>query len=82
MREFRHSLIETAREEAERLNRLVGNLLDITRLEAGAMQLHREASDVQELIGSSLEQIGAPLKNRQVNVEISPKIPLVPWILF
>lgn len=76
--EVRRSLIETAREEAERLNRLVGNLLDITRLEAGAMQLHREACDVQELIGSSLEQIGTPLKNRQVNVEISPKIPLVP----
>ena len=76
--EVRHSLIETAREEAERLNRLVGNLLDITRLEAGAMQLHREACDVQELIGSALQQIGTPLKNRQVNVEISPKIPLVP----
>ncbi len=75
--EVRRSLIETAREEAERLNRLVGNLLDITRLEAGAMRLHREACDVQELIGSSLEQIGTPLKNRQVNVEIAPKLPLV-----
>jgi len=75
--EVRKSLIETAREEADRLNRLVGNLLDITRLEAGAMQLHREACDVQELIGSALEQIGTPLKNRQVNVEISPKIPLI-----
>jgi two-component system, OmpR family, sensor histidine kinase KdpD len=75
--EVRRSLIETAREEAERLNRLVGNLLDITRLEAGAMRLHREACDVQELIGSSLEQIGAPLKNRLVKVEITPKLPLV-----
>jgi two-component system sensor histidine kinase KdpD len=82
--EVRRSLIETAREEAERLNRLVGNLLDITRLEAGAMHLHREASDVQELIGSSLEQIGTPLKNRQVKVEISTKLPLVPldFVLF
>jgi len=75
--EVKHSLLETAREEAERLNRLVGNLLDITRLEAGAMQLHREACDVQELIGSSLQQIGSPLKNRQVNVEIPAKLPLV-----
>ncbi len=82
--EVRRSLIETAREEADRLNRLVGNLLDITRLEARAMQLHREACDVQELIGSALEQVGTPLKNRQVNVEISPKIPLVPldFVLF
>ncbi|MFZ2097412.1 MAG: sensor histidine kinase KdpD [Anaerolineales bacterium] len=75
--EVKRSLIETAREEAERLNRLVGNLLDITRLEAGAMQLHRETCDVQELIGSALEQIGTPLKNRQVKVEIPAKLPLV-----
>jgi two-component system sensor histidine kinase KdpD len=82
--EVRRSLIETAREEAERLNRLVGNLLDITRLEAGAMRLHRVACDVQELIGSSLEQIGIPLKNRQVKVDIATKIPLVPldFVLF
>jgi two-component system sensor histidine kinase KdpD len=82
--EVRRSLIETAREEAERLNRLVGNLLDITRLEAGAMHLHREAYDVQELIGSSLEQVGIPLKNRQVHVEIPAKLPLVPldFVLF
>jgi two-component system, OmpR family, sensor histidine kinase KdpD len=75
--EVKHSLIETAREEAERLNRLVGNLLDITRLEAGAMKLHREACDVQELIGSALEQIGSRLKNREVTVKIPPSLPLV-----
>jgi two-component system sensor histidine kinase KdpD len=82
--EVKHSLIETAREEAERLNRLVGNLLDITRLEAGAMQLHREACDVQELIGSALEQTGSLLKNRQVNVEIPGKLPLanLDFVLF
>jgi two-component system sensor histidine kinase KdpD len=75
--DVRSSLIETAREEAERLNRLVGNLLDITRLEAGGVKLHCEVCDIQELIGSALEQIGTPLKNRTVNVEISPKLPLV-----
>ncbi len=75
--EATHSLIETAREEAERLNRLVGNLLDITRLEAGAIQLHREACDVQELIGSALEQVGSPLKDRQVNVDVPANIPTV-----
>ncbi len=71
------SLIETAREEAERLNRLVGNLLDITRLEAGAVQIHRQECDIQDLIGSALEQVGNPLKNRLVNVDIPAKIPLV-----
>jgi len=82
--EDRRSLIETAREEAERLNRLVGNLLDITRLEAGPVQLHLESCDVQELIGSALEQIGMPLKGRRVNVDIPPQLPLVPldFVLF
>jgi two-component system sensor histidine kinase KdpD len=82
--EVRRSLIETAREEADRLNRLVGNLLDITRLEAGAMRLHREACDVQELIGSALEQIGTRLKDRLLTVDIPAKLPLVPmdFVLF
>jgi two-component system, OmpR family, sensor histidine kinase KdpD len=82
--EVRRSLIETAREEAERLNRLVGNLLDITRLETGVMHLHREACDIQELIGSSLEQIGSPLKNRQVKVDLPAKLPLlsIDFVLF
>jgi two-component system sensor histidine kinase KdpD len=82
--EVRRSLIETAREEAERLNRLVGNLLDITRLESGPIQLRRDACDIQELVGSSLEQIGAPLKERQVKVDIPEKLPLVPldFVLF
>ncbi len=82
--EDRRSLIETAREEAERLNRLVGNLLDITRLETGGMHLHREACDIQELIGSSLEQVGSLLKHRQVEVDIPAKLPLisVDFVLF
>ena len=55
--EIRRNLIETAREEADRLNRLVGNLLNMTRLEAGAMRVHPEACDVQDLIGSVLGAI-------------------------
>ena len=50
----RLDMIETAQEEAERLNRLVGNLLDITRLESGAMKINREESDGQDVIGSVL----------------------------
>ena len=49
--EDRDSLIETAYGEAERLNRLVGNLLNMTRLEAGAIHLHREPCDIQDAIG-------------------------------
>ena len=53
----RRSLIQTAHEEAQRLNRLVGNLLDMTRLEAGAMQVRRETCDVEDLIGAAIGQM-------------------------
>jgi two-component system sensor histidine kinase KdpD len=75
--EARHSLIETAYEEANRLNRLVSNLLDMTRLEAGAIRVARELTDVQDLIGSALGQIENRLADRKVRVEVSPELPLV-----
>ena len=81
---IRHSLIVTAREEADRLNRLVGNLLNMTRLEAGAMRIHAEPCDVEELIGSTLEQFGSRLEDRKVMIDLPQDLPLVPmdfvWI--
>ena len=73
----RQSLVETAREEADRLNRLVGNLLDMTRLESGALQVKREPCDVQDLIGAALGQMEDRLMERQIRVDVSPDIPLV-----
>ena len=52
----RLDLLENADEEADRLNRLVGNLLDMTRLEAGAMRVRKQLCDVQDVIGSALVQ--------------------------
>ena len=73
----RRSLIETASEEADRLNRLVGNLLDMTRLESGAMRIKKEACDIQDLIGSALEELGSRLGNRSINIDIPPDLPLI-----
>ncbi len=74
----RRGLIENAREEAERLNRLVGNLLDMTRLEAGAMKVRREPADVQDLVGSALAQLGARLEGHPVSVQVPEDLPMVP----
>ncbi len=74
----RRGLIENAREEAERLNRLVGNLLDMTRLEAGAMKVRLEPGDVQDAIGTALQQLGPRLVNREVQIDVPPTVPLVP----
>ena len=76
--EARRSLVDTANEEASRLNRLVANLLDMTRLEAGAMRVVRELTDLQDLIGSALGQIENRLTDRSVQVDVPPELPLVP----
>jgi two-component system sensor histidine kinase KdpD len=73
----RRSLIETAVEEADRLNRLVGNLLDMTRLESGAMRFKKEALDIQDVVGSTLEELGGRLGNRKIDIDIPSELPLV-----
>jgi two-component system, OmpR family, sensor histidine kinase KdpD len=76
--ETRRELVETALGEAERLNRLVGNLLDMTRLESGAMRLSLQPCDIQDVIGSALNSLGQRIEGHQVQVEIPPSLPLVP----
>ena len=65
----RRSLIAMAREEAERLNRLVGNLLEMTRIEAGALRATEEPCDIQEVISAALDRLGSRLEGRPVTVE-------------
>jgi two-component system sensor histidine kinase KdpD len=73
----RRSLVENARGEADRLNRLVGNLLNMTRIEAGALKLAREPCDISDLVGSALEIVESRLQDRRVEVTIPSEMPLV-----
>lgn len=73
----RQSLIETAREEAERLNRLVANLLDMTRLESGSLKVVSEPCDIQDVIGAALKQLEDRLFTRPVKLEVPVNFPLV-----
>jgi len=73
----RLGLVRNARSEAERLNRLVGNLLDMTRVEAGALNLRREPCDLSDVLGAALDQLGQRLGNRQVNISLPDDLPLV-----
>jgi two-component system sensor histidine kinase KdpD len=75
--EHRKSLIMTAHEEADRLNRLVGNLLSMTRIESGAIKFHREPGDIQDVIGTALEQLGSRVADHKVKVDIPEDIPLI-----
>ncbi len=74
----RRELLDTACSEAERLNRFVGNLLDMTRIEAGAIRLNFEPCDVQDLVGCALAALEPRIGNREINFRMLPIMPLVP----
>ncbi|HKZ18458.1 MAG TPA: sensor histidine kinase KdpD, partial [Geobacteraceae bacterium] len=75
--EARLELLDTAWEEAERLNRFVGNLLDMTKLEAGAVKLRREHCDVQDLVGCALAALERRLGTRKVDLHVPSTLPPV-----
>jgi len=74
----RQGLLESVREEADRLNRLVQNLLEMTRLESGALQLRKEWHPLEEVIGAALGRLGKELADRRVDTRVPPDLPLVP----
>ena len=75
-REAQINLVRNALSEAEKLNRLVGNLLNMSRLESGAMRLQTEPLDLQDLIGSTLEQMKNRM-DRPVTIQIPDDLPMI-----
>jgi two-component system sensor histidine kinase KdpD len=73
----RDELLATLEGEAERLNRFVGNLLDMTRLESGAIELKLDLTDIGEIIGAALERAGAILAAHRVEVTIASDLPML-----
>jgi two-component system sensor histidine kinase KdpD len=71
-------LLESVRDEAERLSRLVQDLLQMTRLESGALQFRRDWHPIEEVVGAALGRLARPLAERRVFVNIPPDLPLVP----
>jgi two-component system sensor histidine kinase KdpD len=73
----RDELLATLQEEAERLSRFVANLLDMTRLESGAIQLKQELLDIAEIVGTALERAGSVLARHRIEVDIAPDLPML-----
>jgi two-component system sensor histidine kinase KdpD len=76
-KQARRELLDTARQEAARLNRFVGNLLDMTRLEAGALKIKLTPCDIQDLVGCALAAVDAYLGSREVKVQVPDDLPPV-----
>jgi two-component system sensor histidine kinase KdpD len=74
----RGELIADIAAEADRLNRLVGNLLDMSRVEAGALRGLSEPGDIAEVIGAALEQRAAALAGRPLTLRVPRDLPTVP----
>ena len=70
-------LLATIIEELERLNRFIANLLDMTRLEAGAVMPNVALHDIGEIVGSALQRAGKILARHRVEVEIGSGLPMV-----
>ena len=77
----RRELLDNACDEAARLNRFVGNLLDMTRIEAGAVRLNLELCDVQDLVGCTLAALEQRINSREITFTMSPVMPMIPMDL-
>ncbi|NUB44975.1 sensor histidine kinase KdpD [Fertoebacter nigrum] len=73
----RKDLAENIREEGERLDRYVQNLLDMTRIGHGALTLHLAPLDMGELIGTARHRLRAPLRAHQLTADVPESLPLV-----
>jgi two-component system sensor histidine kinase KdpD len=69
-------LIGTIQDEAERLNRFIANLLDMTRLESGAIEIRNATTDIADVVGSALRRAGAVLAQHETQVDIAPDLPM------
>ena len=74
--ETRQELLDSIAEEAERLSRLVSNLLDMTRLESG-VELRRDLYPLEEIVGSALQRMERQLSQRRVTTHLPDSLPLV-----
>ncbi len=75
--EDRRDLAATIQDEAERLNRFIANLLDMTRLESGAIQPRTGAVDLSEVVGSALERVSRILAGHRVDIDLPVDLPMV-----
>ncbi|MGE1094310.1 DUF4118 domain-containing protein [Pseudomonas zeae] len=75
--EDRRELLEGTRDEAERLDRYIQNLLDMTRLGHGALKLARDWVSPADIVGSSLNRLRAVLAPLQVSTDVPAELPLL-----
>lgn len=75
--ETRREMLATVADEAERLNRLLENILQMSKLDAGAAKPNRQWHVLEELVGSALHRTRRDLAGHEVSVELPNELPLL-----
>jgi len=75
----RLDLLQTIQEEAEHLNRIIKNVLDMMRLESGAIMVNKEWQPLDEIVGVVLNRLGDRLNDHPVTVKLPGNFPLIPF---
>jgi two-component system sensor histidine kinase KdpD len=70
-------LLGTVIDESERLNRFIANLLDMTKLESGAVVPNATLQDLTEIVGSALRRAGKILGRHRVALDLAPNLPML-----
>jgi two-component system sensor histidine kinase KdpD len=70
-------LLGTIIDESERLNRFISNLLDMTKLESGAVRPNVALHDIGEIVGSALRRASRILSRHKVELELAPDLPML-----
>ena len=73
----RQSLLTTILEEAERLNRFIHNLLDMTRLESGAVRPRTSLIVLSDVVGAALQRAAGILVNHKMEVDLAAGLPML-----
>jgi two-component system sensor histidine kinase KdpD len=73
----RSDLLLSIREEAERLNRYVGDLLDMTRLEGGALNTRKDWTDVRDVLGAAIGRVERRLEGRRLDRDFPAQLSMV-----
>src|SRR3954447_14091290 len=73
----KHDLLATVIDESERLNRFIANLLDMTKLESGAIVPNAALHDLEEIVGSALRRAAKILTAHKVELELAADLPML-----
>ncbi|HEY2890299.1 MAG TPA: DUF4118 domain-containing protein, partial [Dongiaceae bacterium] len=73
----KREMIGTIQEEAERLNRFIGNLLDMTRIESGAVVTGTSMVDLSEIVGTALQRAGKMLAGHRIEMRLPADLPML-----